>query len=817
MKRVLYLIWSACLILGLYACEEDRDFEEFVSSTDDYTSEAGGDYYTGGGIDVSMYNQARVFPGLVDTLKEERLDEATIELDMKRRYVSASALGLTQVASPIYSTGLYAGAGEKITIQMDADVKGLSVQIGIHQRNLKTLVDAGSYVERAPLIVTSIPLFKGLNEIRNPYGGYIWIRRSGNDGENLGTLPLLIHGAYKAPDYIQGETTQNTAEWIAKIKETTVPWIELRGRNVAFSVPVDYMKQKVQNADFVLKMDRALSLWDESIDYIYQFYGMDGTDERYPVSGYPIRAVMDIHLITERYSFFGSYSGTENNDAIELLKTEEMIDMLTSPESIEMGTNSAVNLLAWIQKGFFSQPRDVLSEAPSGFTWAYSLLPGLYFQYQNKWARQNFVLQEYKINGGSNKNMAAKSTSITLKQEDYQKLTDFASADSCKLFNPNATMVAGVNNAAVAFLTQIMGYQQDNGEKTGWKFYGYLNRCMFSGDNPIVLYSTGMNRLLYALTDYFERDFSALFDRWGVEVSDAARLYAMKKYPVEKQIWQYNVLEDNGTSLESFDGSAFYTKSGKVPFRHQRTDWVAVAYGKGDGYAGENGDEEQQVAGWTFRNYKSDKMLPSNLFDGNRTTFWESYSDTYVTYTDKNGIVHEAYKGDKLYYVAKTPEFGYHIIIDPEAALKVNGFYLANGNTSGQKFLYETDSEKWDYSPKHIIVEFTQDQLDYDGEKFNGVVGEHPTVNWVEVYDSNKDSDNQFIPHRMNLHYIDLDREYTGVRGIRITFDKETHEAKDKPADWDEEKYPNRPDKANDYLDRIHKLAEFGTYYYLND
>ena len=68
---------------------------------------------TEGGIDVSMYEKARIFPGLVDTAKEERIN-ATIELDLNKQYIDSITLGVSKVPQPIYSTGLYAGAGEQV-------------------------------------------------------------------------------------------------------------------------------------------------------------------------------------------------------------------------------------------------------------------------------------------------------------------------------------------------------------------------------------------------------------------------------------------------------------------------------------------------------------------------------------------------------------------------------------------------------------------------------------------------------------------------------------------------------------------------------
>ena len=72
-----------------------KDFEQIISATDDYTSATGGDYYEGGGIDVSLYDKARIFPGLVDTLTEKRVDEQVVNIDMAYRSAKAVNVNLS--------------------------------------------------------------------------------------------------------------------------------------------------------------------------------------------------------------------------------------------------------------------------------------------------------------------------------------------------------------------------------------------------------------------------------------------------------------------------------------------------------------------------------------------------------------------------------------------------------------------------------------------------------------------------------------------------------------------------------------------------
>lgn len=387
--KIVYILLAVWGVWGATACE-DKDFEQIISATDDYTSATGGDYYEGGGIDVSLYDKARIFPGLVDTLTEKRVDEQVVNIDMAYRSAKAVNVNLAMTSPAIYSTGLYAGAGEKITVMLDDDVKGLTVQIGIHSRDLSSLVGS-SYLERDPKVVTSMALFKGKNEIRNPYGGYIWIKRSG-DASDTGIVPLKVQGAYLAPDYVVGET--EAAEWGEKIKTTTVPWIELRGKQIAFSVPVKYMKLKLQSEgqSFVTRLEQSLELWDDWVLCYNEFYGLDDAEsETFPKPDFPVRVVMDAHLVTERYSYY-------SNTNLELLQTEELIDMIADPEQVKAGALNTSHVVGWMSLGLFVQTYWP-TPAPNSFKDMYSLMPNFYFLYKHGWwgNQQDAKLFAYKL------------------------------------------------------------------------------------------------------------------------------------------------------------------------------------------------------------------------------------------------------------------------------------------------------------------------------------------------------------------------------------------------------------------------------------
>jgi hypothetical protein len=786
MKRIIYI---ACCLAVFSACEE-KDYDMIASATDDHTGSGGGDYYTGEGIDVSMYAKARIFPGLVDTTTEERLDEVILELDLTRKFAAATGMNLAYVPSTVYSTGLYAGAGEKITVQMDEDIKGLSVQIGIHTRDISAL----EAIERDPVLTTAMPLFQGKNEIRNPWGGYIWINRSGTDGSDREVFPLKVLGAYAAPDFVLGETGADA--WVDKIKETTVPWIELRGRHYAFSVPTKYIQKKVNESGeaFADRLEEALELWDEWVRCIYEFYGLDGVDPDFLVPDYPVRAVMDVHLQNERYSFY-------NGNTIELLQTEELINQITMPESIKQGDLNTVHLMGWLQLYILKQVRSVSTWTPypDAFSTVYPLLPNFYFLYKNGWWNgTNHVVQQYAVGGTQ---VMRRGSAYEMTADKFQQLISFAAADSCKLYNPNANVAGGYPYTAFAIFADIMSYRQEATGKNGWNFFGYYNRLAARNNN---YNSRGMvNGLLNALTVYFERDFTAFFDRWGLEIADDVRASAAAFPPVEKCIWLHDPLTRE--AAPDYDGKVFYTRSGKMPLRHLRGAWVSTAY-SGDGVALEPYNQREG-------------MSPANLFDNNRNTLWQSHYDDYADYTDGSGIKRFAYHTDSLYYKARTPEFPYTVVIRPgDVGLeRVDGFYLAFGNTT-EASIYNADTsnyDSWTCHPQHVIVEVTSISLSYN--ESDSIFENLESAIWTRVYDSDNDPpgpDRQFRQEKHNLFYVDLDQTLERVQGIRLIFDRDSHAAKDRPANFPADAKPRRPEFANPYLNRIQKVGEFGTYYY---
>lgn len=233
-------------------------------------------------IDKSQFNAARVFPGMVG-IQEPRLKDHKVTLDLDYVRVKSSDLRISVAPGGYFSTGMYAPAGELITIKIPANTYGLAVQVGAHTDNLT----GKEPLKRAPIVYTRLQLFPGINYVRNLYGGAIWIIPERPLGR---VVELEFTGAVKSPDFVLGETTD--AEWKEMIARTTVPWFELRSKRMVFTLPTDKL------AKFPIESPTALmTAWDEEILHSYwEWYGLSETttDVRNRNPTLPWRDVHDI-------------------------------------------------------------------------------------------------------------------------------------------------------------------------------------------------------------------------------------------------------------------------------------------------------------------------------------------------------------------------------------------------------------------------------------------------------------------------------------------------------------------------------------------
>jgi len=558
------------VIAGLIFVSCDTIYQyDMDNAYDDYTSESS--EVTAGeltGIDVSQYHNARIFPGLVDTLVDRHLTDTIIMLDMRLHHVSAAKLLSKYVPEPIYSTGLYAGAGEKITITVDGNVNGLVVQIGSHSNQLPATVTS-----RTNIIHTRQALFPGENTLRNPFGGYIWIIRNNNVSGANDILPLTISGAYQAPDFVKGIT--DPKHWVQQIRSTTVPWLELRSDRVAFSVPRTRMEEMLTNTDrFAERINDVLALWDFTLEnFYYTYFGMTrhAAEDLFRMPDYPERVVLDVQLPGDLLISWGGQPVMAINSAY-------MINELINPNIVMGGMSAAVatsfaNNYAMSRSPFWSVISAAASQIP-----------------MYRMAEKGFV--EGSIS--SLPAIFAEDNDINIQ---FPEALSFVEADSGKI---------RVNNSAydLLFFIHIAHYNNNN-----WKFYEEMMRNIretSAGMGGASLAANSKTFFTY-LCDYFELNFAPFFDRYGFVIPDRTRTIIDNKYPlINRTMWRYNPLSPTPDQLvTTWDGAGYR-------YFTDRTDWNGWGL---DANLTDNWDQ-------------SNNRPVSRIIDGDIGTFWHSEWNT---------------------------------------------------------------------------------------------------------------------------------------------------------------------------------------------
>lgn len=652
-RNILPAIWKRCMfflpvalisLVYVGGCNTayTYDIEDGIDDNSSDTSSI--TVNTEEGIDVSMYANARIFPGLVDTAREERVN-ATIVIDLNKIYVDSVTLGIRNAPKSIYSTGLYAGAGEQIVINVEDDVNGLSVIIGPHMEDLTTLEP----YQRSPVVSLSKMLFPGKNVVKNPLGGLIWIEKS--EGlKDAGTCRLNFESVYRSADYVRGET--NVEEWRRKIAETTVPWLEIRGGHFAFTLPKDRVLDNIEK--IASQIEEVTAFWDETIaEFYYHYYGLTpGGDaeagERAP--DFPVRVVMDVLLLDNLYLRNG-------NEAIITINSDymltELLDLSTIRSAGPIALTRALNSM-------FTY-RDLKNPWPSRITSVESII--------TLYRMREKVLSDKSL-FGQIQMFPDEENLATL----FPKALDYVTTETSKWYgNDSETLInwwetSTYKSFDLLSIVQLANYQNNN-----WEFARAMN---MQAKKERVIDNEGDNGVLYffkALCDYFQQDFAPFYDQWGMNLPDVARAYASseKQYPLlDKEIWQYDPLAaDPAANVVPFDKS-------KYPRRHDRRDWEVKAFGKDyseDNYIIDTDDET--------------RYSPMNIIDGSKSSYWFSYfQSTYIEGTE-----------DPEEYDYESAELPYYIVVKLDKATDIDGIFLTNGseryfNMAGVKVEYIQNS-----------------------------------------------------------------------------------------------------------------------------
>lgn len=516
-----YIIPVLLAVLGLApGCKKyGYNFKDGYESGESESNASSGSNVLGS--DFSKIREAGIFPGLVSA-NEKRID-TSITINMNYKYVRPADIRVAQTPQPWFSTGLYAPAGEPITVDVPAGFDGLTVQIGGWTDNLSGL----PVLQRDPIVYNQVQLSAGKNYIRNLYGGSIYIRKNANITGQL-SVTLGFKGAVKSPDFILGETTD--AAWTTMMRQSTVPWVQLRGKRIIFELPKFFFDK------FPLSNPTALmEEWDRFMDLdVYKWKGLDDvtSDSLNKAPELPIRVIMDAQL---RSAFaHASYPVVVQLD--ESLFTDEIANL------DNLRKNGAFRTMSEIGRNNITS------------TWRFNDISNLNELYAFKFA--NRMASTLNLAGlHPNLKLAVDSAMLYVKGN----LTDLFPGD----FNKDVT---GISNS---FLVRLVPFLQLF-KTYGWGMFGYIENKARHNLRQTMSNQEKINFFYQAASEYAGKDLYMFFYTWNLMPTDNARDEIITRIPtpLDKDIYNYNPLVDTGG-----------TRAVRVePKMINRTAWRVVDY-----------------------------------------------------------------------------------------------------------------------------------------------------------------------------------------------------------------------------------------------
>lgn len=455
-------------------------------------------------IDVSKYAQARLFPGLVCT--DEPRGTYTLAMDLNYNFVGED-LRISVPPQAQFSTGLYAAPGELLVIDVPGDYS-LSVQVGAWTDNLSNLPNA----PRDPVIYTRTQLAPGRNYVRNLYGGHIYIYA----GRPI-TSPVNITftNVVKSPDFILGETTNEA--WQTAIRNSCVPWLELRSKNIIFTVPREYC---ITNP--IADPTALMQEWDDAInlDY-YQWQGLEENPTN-PVDKAPLlpwRVVQDIKPVVGyghsgypivTFNDYGWYNEFTDINQIrgggawgtfhELGHNNQQTRYWSWSSLVETTCNLFVFKVARRQelKGYKAWP-PTHPALPTRIPQALS----------------------FALDGSATKNFDGTDARIN---DPFSRLTPFI-----QIFDK---------------IPANWGYQ---GQPDGWGFMAELYKKARRANRISITDQDKRDFFYETISDYTKKDWQLFFKAWGINISNISINKISSRYNLMSQeIWKYNPLTRTG-------------------------------------------------------------------------------------------------------------------------------------------------------------------------------------------------------------------------------------------------------------------------------
>lgn len=448
-------------------------------------------------IDKTMYAKARVFPGLVHQ-DEPRVQNAKFTLDLNYTNQTTANLRISVAPQPQFSTGYYAAPGELVKIEVPAGIEGLTVQVGGHTDNLSNKVT----LLRDPVIYMRQKLYAGVNYVRNLYGGTIYIHAS---RAYPNPVEFTITNACVSPDFVLG--VDNDADWVAKVRASHVPWLEIRSHRVIFLIPRDKVIATFTSTEPFTNPTAVMTKWNDIFDLDYNAWmGLsdDAADEKDRSPQGAWRGILDIQL-SVGYGHSG-FPFVGDNDAYWFASFTSLNSLTTSTG--QWGT--------YHEFGHNCQQTGI---------WSWSTL-----------GETTNNLFNFKVANRIGANFSALHPNIPT---GFPQALAFAAKAGPKDFDGTDAQINSPFNRMLPFIQifEVFGY--------GAMTHLYTEARHAPRYNPNNL--TKHNWVLERLSDYTQTNLVAFFDAWGINYSEAVAVKLAGKYPaLTKQVWKYNPLTKTG-------------------------------------------------------------------------------------------------------------------------------------------------------------------------------------------------------------------------------------------------------------------------------
>jgi len=158
------------------------------------------------------------------------------------------------------TTGLYAAAGEVVTVTLPPEVvqSGAYVLVGAHSDRLW----GKEQLHRHPEITRWWHVDATSMEVGNSFGGPIYIAIE--PGSTLGNFQVTFSNAVPAPSYLLGET--DITDWIDQIRHEPAPWAEIGSDQFVLTVP-SHEVRGLENPD------ELMTWWSQALSMEHELYG----------------------------------------------------------------------------------------------------------------------------------------------------------------------------------------------------------------------------------------------------------------------------------------------------------------------------------------------------------------------------------------------------------------------------------------------------------------------------------------------------------------------------------------------------------------